>query len=146
MYPKKLGVHATINKRGFEVTIYLSLNTSWGGGCFATYELKTETYIHPFDPTNPGNLDKLRGKMRLFRDDSYATKEHREGSKGFVTYELPSAIYIYSLHPNTNANFKILTKKWKFEGTIHKWGFESLIYTSRNTRGGFRDISITNWY
>ena len=80
-------------------------------GCFATYELKTETYIHPFDPANPENLDKLRGKMRLFRDDSYATKEHREGRERFVKYELPSAVYIYPHHLNTNANFETLTTK-----------------------------------
>ena len=79
--------------------------------CFATYELQSEIYTHTLDTTTPGNSDKLRGKMRICRDDSYATKEHREGKEGFVTYELPSAIYIYPLYPNTNANFKTFTKK-----------------------------------
>ena len=62
------------------------------------------------------------------------------GGEGFVTSDLPSAIYIHSLHPNTNANFDKFTKKLIFEGTIHKLGFESSIYTSRNTLGRFPDI------
>ena len=53
----------------------------------------------------------LRGKMRICREDSYATKEHREGRERFVKYELPSAVYIYPHHLNTNANFETLTTK-----------------------------------
>ena len=86
------------------------------------YELQTEIYMHPLDQNTPANLDKFRGKMRICRDSSYVMKEPREGGGCWdsFTYELPSAIYIYQLHPNTNVNFDIFTKKWRFEGIVRK--------------------------
>ena len=102
------------SKRGFEGTIYLSLNNPSGGGggrCFVIYELRTEIYIHSSDPNTPGNLDKFRGKMQICKDSSNATKEPERGTQGFVAYEIPSLIYIYPIHPNTNANLDTFTKK-----------------------------------
>ena len=104
------------------------------GGVFRV-KWRTEIYINSSDPNTNGNLDKFRGKMRICRESSNATKECREGGRGLwhLKYRL-QFIFIRVIQIRMQIWIH-LQKTWRLRGRIHKLRIESSIYVKKQHGG-----------